>query len=59
MRCVVILFLLFASVVLTACGSGTGHAKTYVKKSQQIGSLVVPPGVPMVKQDTYYPPAIS
>ncbi len=51
------LFIVFcASVLLTACAN---HSKDYLKKGGEISSIVVPPGVPMIKQSTYYPiPAV-
>jgi uncharacterized lipoprotein len=49
-------FILFiaccVSVLLAGCA---GHSKDYLKKDQDVSSIVVPPGTPMIKQQPYYP----
>jgi uncharacterized lipoprotein len=52
MRFMALIAVFCASAVLVGCAS---HTKDYLKKDQAIGSIVVPPGVPMIKQASYYP----
>jgi PBP1b-binding outer membrane lipoprotein LpoB len=41
-----------ASVFLAGC---SGHTKAYLKKDQDIPTLVVPSDVPVIKQQPYFP----
>lgn len=52
MRFMALIVVCCASVVLAGCAN---HSKDYLKKDQDISSIVVPPGVPMIKQEPYYP----
>jgi uncharacterized lipoprotein len=52
MRRFILLTACCASVFLTGCAN---HSKDYLKKDQDVSAIVVPAGVPMVKQDPYYP----
>jgi hypothetical protein len=52
MRFMPLFAVLCTSVVLTGCAS---HAKDYLKNDKEVNSIVVPPGVPMIKQSPYYP----
>lgn len=56
MRFVALIVALGVSVALVGCGS---HSKDYLKKGSEVSPIVVPPGVPMIKQEPYYPvPAV-
>ena len=52
MRFIALIAVLCMSVVLTGCGT---PSKAYLKKDGEVNSIVVPPGVPMIKQEPYYP----
>lgn len=52
MRCIALIALCCASVFLFAC---TNHSKDYLKKSGEVASLTVPPDVPAIKQEPYFP----
>ena len=52
MRFIVCVLASCAVLFLVGCAN---HSKDYLKKGGEIGTLVVPPGVPLIKQDTYYP----
>ena len=52
MRFIALFVVFCASVFLLGCAS---HSKDYLKKGGEISSLVVPSGVPMIKQQPYYP----
>lgn len=52
MRFIALWVVIVASVCLASCAN---HSRDYLKKDQEIGSLVVPKDVPVLKQETYYP----
>lgn len=52
MRFFTLCLAIIASVFLVSCAN---HSKDYLKKDQQIASIIVPPGVPALKQQMYYP----
>ena len=52
MRTLVLLAVCCAAISLSGCAN---HSKDYLKKDKEISSIVVPPGVPMIKQELYYP----
>lgn len=52
MRLMLFFMLLCASFLLSNCAQNS-HA--YLHKGNEISSIVIPPGVPMVKQDNLYP----
>ena len=52
MRFLPLIVVFCVGALLVGCAN---HAKDYLKKDQAIGSIVVPPGVPMIKQASYYP----
>ena len=52
MRFFALLIAFLVSIALVGC---VNHNKDYLKQDKQIGSLVVPPGVPLLKQSVYYP----
>ncbi|MCX7121125.1 MAG: hypothetical protein NTZ67_05045 [Gammaproteobacteria bacterium] len=52
MRLITLILLLCATAVLSGCGA---HSRDYLKKGNEISPLVVPPGVPVMKQEPYYP----
>lgn len=52
MRRLILLAACCASIFLTSCAN---HSKDYLKKDQDVNSIVVPPGVPIIKQEPYYP----
>lgn len=57
MRFCALLIASFAALLLAGCGS---HATDYLKKGGEVSSLVVPVGVPPLKQESLYPiPAVS
>lgn len=47
---------LLATVCVCACSKKpVSDNQYYLKKSGQVAPIVVPPGVPAIKQQTYYP----
>jgi hypothetical protein len=57
MRLIALVAVLCVSVALVGCGA---HSKDYLKKDGVVHSIVVPSGVPMIKQEPYYPvPPVS
>ncbi|OGT44695.1 MAG: hypothetical protein A3E82_05210 [Gammaproteobacteria bacterium RIFCSPHIGHO2_12_FULL_38_11] len=52
MRFIALTFLCCATVVLSGCGA---HSRDYLKKGHEVSPLVVPEGVPILKQEPYYP----
>ena len=52
MRLLKIVITMIACTVLLGC---VNHTNDYLKKSNQISTLVVPSDVPALKQETYYP----
>lgn len=43
---------ILGSVFLSSCAN---HSNEYLKNGQQVNGVVVPPGIPMIQQETYYP----
>ena len=56
MRFLAFMTLCCASIILCGCAN---HSRDYVKKGGEIASLTVPPGVPMIKQEPYYPVPVA
>ncbi|HLB56835.1 MAG TPA: hypothetical protein VJK30_05850 [Coxiellaceae bacterium] len=52
MRFIALIAVFCASIFLAGCAN---HSKDYLKKDQDVNSIVVPPGVPIIKQEPYYP----
>jgi len=52
MRYITLIAVFCASALLVGCAN---HSQDYLKKGGHIDSLVVPPGVPMIKQQSYFP----
>lgn len=52
MRRFVLLLACLSSIFLVGC---SGNSKTYLKKDQDIPTLVVPSDVPVIKQQPYFP----
>ena len=50
------LAVMMAAILISACAkSSMSDTQYYLKNSQQISPIVVPSGVPAIKQATYYP----